>query len=338
MGRWVNPSSMTLILMRRNDAVKIVLRNPLVWFARRTLAGAAVIWAAATFAFLIQCLLPGDRAQIIINIRSGNVGPAPPTELAAINAQYGFDQPLAVQYTKYIWNILHGDLGESYLQHRPVAGIITEQIGPTIVLAFAALLTAWAIAILTTLLIAGRDNAWSKLLGGAQVFLATVPPYWLATILLVVFAVNLRIFPVVGESSPMGLVLPTLALALELSGFIGQVVLNEFTRVLEQPFVTSARARGMSDFGVRLHHVLRHAVLPAITLSGWALGRLLSGAILIEVVFARQGLGGVLVAATSSRDVPIVSGAVLISAGLFVLVSVIVDLAYRMLDPRIKLT
>ncbi|WP_456797475.1 ABC transporter permease [Bradyrhizobium sp. USDA 4473] len=318
--------------------MKLVLRNPLVWFARRILAGAVVVWAAATFAFLIQCLLPGDRAQIIINIRSGNVGPAPPTELAAINAQYGFDRPLVVQYAKYIWNILHGDLGDSYLQHRPVAEIIAEQIGPTIVLAFAALLTAWAIAILTTLLIAGRDNAWSKLLGAAQVFLATVPPYWLATILLVVFAVNLRIFPVVGESSPMGLVLPTLALALELSGFFGQVVLNEFTRVLEQPFVTSARARGMSDFGVRLHHVLRHAVLPAIILSGWALGRLLSGAILIEVVFARQGLGGVLVAATSSRDVPIVSGAVLISAGLFVLVSVIVDLAYRMLDPRIKLT
>nr|WP_209946084.1 ABC transporter permease [Bradyrhizobium elkanii] len=324
--------------MKGNEAVKLVAKNPLVWFARRILSGVVVVWAAATFAFLMQCLLPGDRAQIIINVRSGNVGPAPPAELAAVNAQYGFDQPLVVQYAKYIWLILHGDLGESYQQHRPVVGIIAEQIGPTIVLAIAALLTAWAIAILATLLIAGRDNIWSKLLSGAQIFLATVPPYWLATILLVVFAVNLRIFPVVGESTAMGLVLPTLALALELSGFFGQVVLNEFTRVLEQPFVTSARARGMSDFGVRLHHVLRHAALPGITLSGWALGKLLSGAILIEIVFARQGLGGVLVAATSSRDVPIVSGAVLISAGLFVLLSVIVDLAYRMLDPRMKLT
>ncbi len=324
--------------MNGNEAVKRIARNPLVWFARRILSGAAVVWAAATFAFLIQCLLPGDRAQIIINVRSGNVGSAAPAELASINAQYGFDQPLVVQYANYIWRMLHGDLGESYQQHRPVAGIIAEQIGPTIALALAALLMAWIIAILTTLLIAGRDNIWSKLLSGAQIFLATVPPYWLATILLVVFAVNLRIFPVVGENSPMGLVLPTLALALELSGFFGQVVLNEFTRVLEQPFVTSARARGMSDLGVRLHHVLRHAALPGITLSGWALGKLLSGAILIEVVFARQGLGGVLVAATSSRDVPIVSGAVLISAGLFVLVSLIVDLAYRMLDPRMELT
>ncbi len=329
---------MTLISTRRNDTVKVVSHNPLVWFARRILSGVAVVWAAATFTFLVQCLMPGDRAQIVINVRSGDVGPAPAAELATINAKYGFDQPLAVQYGKYILRILHGDLGESYQQHRPVAAIIAEQIGPTIVLAIAALLMAWVIAILTTLLIAGRDNIWSKLLSGAQIFLATAPPYWLATILLVVFAVNLRIFPVVGESSPMGLVLPTLALALELSGVFGQVVLNEFTRVLEQPFVTSARTRGMSDFGVRLHHVLRHAALPGVTLSGWALGKLLSGAILIEIVFARQGLGGVLVAATSSRDVPIVSGAVLISAGLFVTVSMIVDLSYRMLDPRIRLT
>ncbi|WP_225144518.1 MULTISPECIES: ABC transporter permease [unclassified Bradyrhizobium] len=156
--------------------------------------------------------------------------------------------------TANTYYVLHGDLGESYQQHRPVAAIIAEQIGPTIVLAIAALLMAWVIAILTTLLIAGRDNIWSKLLSGAQIFLATAPPYWLATTMPVVFAVNLRIFPVVGESSPMGLVLPTFALALELSGFFGQVVLNEFTRVLEQPFVTSARTRGMSDFGVRLHH------------------------------------------------------------------------------------
>ncbi|SCB31770.1 peptide/nickel transport system permease protein [Bradyrhizobium shewense] len=329
---------MTLISMTGSDAVRIVAHHPIVWFARRIFSGVVVVWAAATFAFLIQCVLPGDRAQIIINVTSGNVGPASSAELAAINAKYGFDQPLAVQYGKYILQILHGDLGESYQQHRPVAAIIAEQIGPTIVLAIAALLIAWLIAILTTLFIAGRDNIWSKLLNDTQVFLATVPPYWLATILLVLFAVKLGIFPVIGGNSPIGLVLPTLALALELSGFFGQVVQNEFTRVLEQPFVTSARARGMSDFGVRLRHVLRHAALPGITLSGWALGKLLSGAILIEVVFARQGLGGVLVAATSSRDVPIVSGAVLISAALFVLASIIVDLTYRVVDPRINLT
>ncbi|MDA9537038.1 ABC transporter permease [Bradyrhizobium sp. CCBAU 21362] len=318
--------------------VNLAAHNPAVWLVRRFLSGAIVVWASASFTFLIQCLLPGDRGQIIFSVRSGNVGEAPAAELAAINAKYGFDQPLAIQYAKYIWGILHGDLGQSYQQHRPVLEIIAEQIGPTIVLAIAALVAAWVIAILTTLFAAGRDNIWAKLLSGMQVFLATLPPYWLATILLVVFAVQLRVFPVVGGNSAMGLVLPTLALALELSGFFGQVVLHEFTRVLDQPFVTSARARGMGDLGVRFRHVLRHAALPGITLSGWALGKLLSGAILIEAVFARQGLGGVLVAATSSRDVPVVSGAVLISAGLFVVASLVVDLTYRLVDPRIKLT
>ncbi|WP_245315308.1 ABC transporter permease [Bradyrhizobium neotropicale] len=171
-----------------------------------------------------------------------------------------------------------------------------------------------------------------------QVLFATLPPYWLATILLVVFAIELRIFPVAGGDSPIALVLPTLALALELSGFFGQVVISEFSCVLEQPFVTSARMRGMSDLGVRFRHVLRHAALPGITLSGWALGKLLSGAVLVEAVFARQGLGGVLVTATSTRDVPVVSGVILVSAGLFVLTSTVVDLAYGIVDPRIKLT
>nr|WP_249809426.1 MULTISPECIES: ABC transporter permease [unclassified Bradyrhizobium] len=301
------------------------------------MSAAATVWAAATFTFLVQCLLPGDRAQIILNVVSGNVGAAPRQELAAINAKYCFDQPIFLQYAKYISGILQGDLGQSYHQHRPVTAIIAEQIGPTVLLAVAALLTAWVITILTTVFAAGRDNFWAKLLSGMQVLLATVPPYWLATILLVVFAVQLRIFPVVGGNSAIGLILPTLALALELSGLFGQVVTSEFTRLLELPFVTSARTRGMGDLGVRFRHVLRHAALPAITLSGWAFGKLLSGAVLIEAVFARQGLGGVLVAATATRDVPVVSGVILVSAGLFVIVSVTVDFAYSIVDPRIKL-
>lgn len=318
--------------------VNIAAHKWIGWLAGRLVSAASVVWLAATFTFLVQCLLPGDRAQIIINMISGNVGDAPPGELAVVNAKYGFDQPLVLQYAKYIWGILHGDLGQSYQQHRPVVDIIAEQIGPTIILALAALIAAWVIAILTTVLIAGRDNMWSTLLSGMQVFLATVPPYWLATILLVVFAVQLRMFPVIGGNSPIGLVLPTIALALELSGCFGQIVRSEFTRVLEQPFVMSSRARGMGELGVRLRHVLRHAALPGITLSGWAIGKLLSGAILIEAVFARQGLGGVLVAATSSRDVPVVSGAILISAGLFAITSMVVDLTYRIVDPRIKTT
>lgn len=112
---------------------------------------------------------------------------------------------------------------------------------------------------------------------------------------------------------------------------------DEFSRVLEQPFVTSSRTRGMSDFGVRLRHVLRHAALPGVTLSGWAIGKLFSGAVLIEAVFARPGIGGILVAATSARDVPLVSGVIVVTAALYVVANLLVDRAYPLIDPRIKL-
>ncbi|WP_439396731.1 ABC transporter permease [Bradyrhizobium sp. PMVTL-01] len=317
------------------NAVKTI-GNRSFWLARRLLSGLIVVWAAATFTFFVQFLMPGERAQIIFNANTGNVGEIPRDQLLAINARYGFDQPLIVQYEKYIRDVMHGDLGQSYVQYQPVTDLIARQIGPTIALAFAAMLTAWIITITTTVLFAGRDNIWSKALGGFQVFLATLPPYWLGTILLVVFAIQLRFFPVVGGNTLMGLVLPTMALALEIYGFLGQAVLSEFTRVLDQPFITSSRMRGTGDFSVRLRHALRHAALPGITLSGWIIGKLLSGAVLIEAVFGRQGLGGVLVAATSTRDVPVVSGVVLVSAALFVATSLIVDFTVQLVDPRMK--
>lgn len=306
-----------------------------LWLARRVLSGVLVVWAAATFTFFMQFLMPGERAQIIFNSNNGNVGEIPPEQLLAINAKHGFDQPILVQYGRYIWGILHGDLGLSYFQYQPVTHLIGEQIGSTIALAFAALITSWIFTVVTTVLFAGRDNIGSKVLSGLQVFLATLPPYWLATILLVVFAIQLRWFPVVGGNTLMGLVLPTLALALEIYGFLGQSVMSEFTRVLDQPFITSSRMRGVGDFRVRLTHGLRNAALPGVTLSGWLIGKMLSGAVLIEAVFGRQGLGVVLVAATSSRDVPVVSGVILVSAALFVLSSLIVDVIYRIIDPRI---
>lgn len=308
------------------------------WFFWRSLGALGALWAAASFAFVLQSLMPGDRATLIINMAAGNLTTPSVAEIAAINARYGFDASLPVQYLRYLWALLHGDFGVSYQQHKPVLDLIAAQILPTVTLAVSALATAWVIAVLVTVTSTGRDNWFSKAASSAQVVLATVPPYWIGTILLVVFAVELRWFPVEGKNSLLGLVLPTLSLALPLAGYLGQVLQDEFARVLEQPFVTSARTRGMGDLGVRWRHVLRHAVLPGVTLSGWAVGKLFSGAVLIEAVFARQGLGSILVSATSARDVPLVTGVVLISAAIYVATNLLVDRTYRAIDPRIKLT
>ncbi len=303
---------------------------------RRLLAGVGVLWAAATFTFVVQALLPGDRATLIINQAAGNLTDSTSAEIAAVNAKYGFDVPLWAQYLRYIGGLARGDLGTSYQQHKPVLDIVAAQIWPTVALTLTSLAAAWAVALVLTVAAAGRDGLVARLFGTLQIVLATLPPYWLGTILLVVFAVQLRIFPVEGGTSLAGLVLPTTSLALPLAGFLGQVLQDEFARVLEQPFVLSARARGMGDLGVRLRHVLRHAALPGITLSGWAVGRLFSGAVLIEAVFARPGIGGVLVTATQARDIPLVSGIVTICAALYVVTNLAVDWAYGIVDPRIK--
>jgi peptide/nickel transport system permease protein len=279
--------------------------------------------------------MPGDRSTMITNTQAGNLQNPSAEELAAMDAKFGFDQSVVGQYVDYITGLAKGDLGTSYQQFAPVSEIISAQIGPTIVLTVSALILAWIIALTVTVFGSGRGNAWSKVAEGFQIVTAALPPYWIGMILLVVFAVELAIFPVEGGSSLIGLVLPAVTLAIPLSGFIGQVTQDEFTRVLDQPFVISSRTRGSSDRRVRWVHVLRHAILPAVTLSGWALGALFSSAVLVEAVFSRPGIGGILVQATNGRDIPLVTGVIIVSAAVYIVANLLVDLAYRFIDPRL---
>lgn len=302
----------------------------------RVLGALGVLWAAATFTFFVQSVLPGDRATLILNQETGQTIHRTATELAPINARYGFQDSLITQYLHYLRGLLHGDLGVSYQLKEPVTRLIADQVGPTLLLTVTALALAWAIALVLVIATARRRRSVSSLASGFEVFSAGLPHYWLGVILLVVFAINLKWFPVEGGTGLSGLVLPATTLAIPLAGFLGQVTRDEFEKLLDQPFVTSARARGMSDLGVRLRHALRHAVLPAITLSGWALGALFSGAVVVELVFARPGLGQVLVSAASARDIPLVSGVVMLVALIYVVANLLVDLAYTLVDPRLK--
>jgi peptide/nickel transport system permease protein len=304
--------------------------------ALRVLGALGVLWAAATFTFFVQSVLPGDRATLILNQETGQTIHRSATELAPINARYGFEDSLLTQYWHYLSGLVHGDLGRSYQLKEPVSRLIADQVGPTLLLTVTALALAWAIALVLVIATARRRRPLSSLASSFEVFTAGLPHYWLGVILLVVFAINLQWFPVEGGTGLSGLVLPATTLAIPLAGFLGQVTRDEFEQLLDQPFVTSARARGMSDLGVRLRHTLRHAVLPAITLSGWALGALFSGAVVVELVFARPGLGQVLVSAASARDIPLVSGVVMLVALLYVVANLLVDLAYTLVDPRLK--
>jgi peptide/nickel transport system permease protein len=185
-------------------------------------------------------------------------------------------------------------------------------------------------------LTAGRGPRVGALGALVDVVAAGLPAYWLGIILLLVFGLGLRWFPVIGGTGVNGLILPALTLAIPLAGFMSQSTRTEFERALEQPFVISARMRGMSDAGVRLRHVLRHAIIPAVTLSGWALGATLSGAVIVESIFSRPGIGNVLVTAVSSQDLPVVVGIVTLVAVVYVVANLIVDIVYTVVDPRLK--
>ena len=297
-----------------------------------------VLWGAATVAFFAQLALPGDRATVILNIRAGQPQERTPEELAQINAEFGLDRPLIVQYADYLLGLVRGDLGTSYQQFRPVAEVIGEQLGATVVLSVTAILFSWVLMVAWVTLTAGRGPRVGAVGSLADVVAAGLPAYWLGIILLLVFALGLGWFPVIGGTGVEGLILPALTLAIPLAGFMSQSTRAEFERALEQPFVLTARMRGMGDWGVRLRHVLRHAALPAVTLSGWALGATLSGAVIVESIFSRPGIGKILVTAVDSRDLPVVIGIVTLVAVFYVVANLLVDLAFTLLDPRLEAT
>ena len=302
---------------------------------RKIVSALVVLWGAATVAFLAQLALPGDRATAILNVRAGQSHQRTPQELAPIRAEFGLDHSVLQQYWDYIRGLVVGDFGTSYQQFRPVTAIIGEQLGSTVILSITAILISWVLMIVWVTLTAGRGPRVGAIGSLLDVTAAGLPAFWLGIILLLVFALGLRWFPVIGGTGVNGLILPALTLAIPLAGFMGQSTRAEFERALDQPFVVSARMRGMGDWGIRIRHVLRHASIPAVTLSGWALGATLSGAVTVELIFSRPGIGSVLVSAVTQQDLPVVVGIVTLIALFYVLANMLVDIVYTLIDPRL---
>jgi peptide/nickel transport system permease protein len=303
------------------------------WVLLRVAGGVFVLWAAATLTFFGLRLIPGDPAQAILG---GPGSQASAEALAQVRADYGLDQPLFAQYLAQLGRLLSGDLGTSYSLKSPVATIIGEQIGGTLLLAALALGVAWAIA-LGLAVWSTRGGRVAAAVGSTlEIVAAAVPHFWLATVLVLIFSTALRWLPAVSTAGPAGLVLPVLTLALPLAGFLGQVMRESVLNALDAPFTLSARARGESESGVRWRHVLRHGALPGIALSGWAFGWLISGAVVVETIFARPGLGRTLLNAVQLRDVPLVVGVVLVVALAYVVMTVLTDAATRLADPRVR--
>ncbi|MBB5874135.1 peptide/nickel transport system permease protein [Allocatelliglobosispora scoriae] len=299
--------------------------------ARRLATAAVVLWAAATAAYLALLLAPGSTVDSIIGD-----GADTPEIRAQIIAEWHLDRPEIVQYATYLLRAAQGDLGRSYQLQRPVSDVIGAQLLPTLKLALAAVAIAVVIAVVVAVVTAGRRPWLRRASSTTELVLVSTPTFLIGLILLNIFSFRLGLFPVSGDRDLSALVLPAITLALPIGSLLAQVLRDGIERALDEPFVVTARARGVRETAVLARHALRHALLPAVTLTGWLFGVLIGGTVIIEQVFGRPGIGQVTLLAVSTKDMPVVLAVVVLSAAVYVALSTAADLAYLLIDPRLR--
>lgn len=302
------------------------------WLARRLLLSVFVVFGAATAAFGALRLIPGDPVQVML----GGATTPDPVVTAQVRHELGFDRPFLVQYGMFLGRLVRGDLGRSYQLQESVNNVIADNLWPTAELALTGFALAFVVGFALAVATAGRWPVLGWISSGVELVLISVPGFWAGILLLTAFSFKLSLFPAAGGSGIGGLVLPAVTLALGMVGVFAQVLRDGLVRALDEPFVLSARARGTGETMVRVRHAFRHALISVITLAGWLLGALLGGAVIIETVFSRPGLGRILAAAIENRDFPVVTGIVVVSGLMFTLINLAVDLLYQLIDPRLR--
>ena len=290
----------------------------------------AVLWGAATLAFLAFRVIPGDPVSVML-------GPQAQVSDAvkdSIRAELGLDRPPLEQYAAFIGRLAQGDLGESYQLRMPVAEVIGRQLGATLQLSAVALVIAVVLALTVTVLVRGRLGR--ALAAGVELVVLSSPVFWIGLVLLSVFAFGLGWFPVSGARNPATIVLPAVTLALPVAALLSQVLRDGLVQAERMPFAETVRARGAGPSWFTVRHGLRHGGAGAITLAAYLTGSVLGGAVLVETVFARPGLGRITLSAISNRDLPVITGIILLSALVFVCVNIVVELLHPLIDPRLR--
>ena len=296
----------------------------------RILTSLAVVFGAITLVFLILHWLPGDPAELIAG------EDASPETVHRVRQQLGTDKPMGEQYIAYLAALARGDLGQSYVSREPVAQRLAAQFPATATLTLLGCVVALAVGVSLGVLSARHAGRWlDQLIQTLALWLHSMPGFWLGILLILVFSVMLGWLPVIGNT-PAAMVLPVAALGLVVSVPIMRMVRDGMLEGLHEPFVTTLRAKGLGEARIFYVHVLRNALIPTVTLLGVAVGELLSGAVIIETLFARQGIGRITVEAITQKDIPVVQGAILIASVTFVAVNLLVDISYTLIDPRVR--
>jgi peptide/nickel transport system permease protein len=309
------------------------------YLLRRVLAAIPVMGVVALFVFLLLRLTPGDPAAILAGDN------ATPEQLARIRTSLGLNEPLYTQFFTWIGKLLHGDLGTSLISNQPVLKLIGQRIEPSVAIAISTIILSVLIAVPLGVIAAWKRGTWiDRFVMGLSVIGFSVPVFVIGYVLIQLFAIDLRWLPVQGYRSIAAgfgpflerLVLPTLTLSFIYIALIARMTRAAMLDVLGEDYVRTARAKGIGEAGVLLRHALRNAAVPVITVIGTGFALLISGVVVTESVFNLPGIGRLTVDAVLGRDYPVIQGLILLTSGVYLAVNLLIDVAYTLLDPRIR--
>ena len=303
----------------------------LTYVGRRLLAAIPTLWGVATAVFIMARLLPGDPARAIAGVLASQ------DQVDRLRQQLGLDQPLPVQYLDYMGSLAHLDLGTSAHFGDPVTAEIASRLPYTAELALAAMAFAVVLGVAGGTVAALRRNTVIDVaISAVSVLGISMPAYWLGLMLIVLFAIELRLLPAAGADSPSSVVLPAITLGMLSVGLIARMTRSSLLEVLGQDYVRTARAKGVAPARVVVVHALRNALVPILTAIGLQFGALMGGAVITESVFGWPGVGRLLLDSISARDYPMIQGLVLLFAVTYIVVNLLVDLLYFVVDPRVR--
>ena len=298
-----------------------------------------VMLIVAALVFFITRLAPGDPAAVMLGEQ------ATAADIAQLRASYGLDKPLPVQFVLWLSELAKGNLGQSIFLQRPVTQALLERAEPTFFLTLFSIAIAMLIGVPCGIAAAvWRGKAVDQAFSGFAMLGASIPSFWLGLIMMQIFAVSLGWFPVAGYGDPgvplsnrlHHLILPSIVLGLVNSALILRFTRASMLDALGEDHIRTARAKGVSEFRVVLHHALRNALIPVITVVGLTFALLIGGAIVTETVFGLPGIGNLVVSAVLRRDYPVIQGALLVISGIYVLINFVIDLLYAAVDPRVR--
>ncbi|UOQ59717.1 ABC transporter permease [Leucobacter rhizosphaerae] len=313
--------------MSGSSTGSVLLRGVL----RRCAGAVVVLWAAITVTFVGIRAMPGSVEDVVLGIHANEPGLR-----EQVRASLGLDEPVILQYFAYLGRVITGDFGRSYVLRADVSDVVFSQLGPTLQLAGAALLSAllvvWIVAVTTS----GGSARSERALSLAELLAICLPTFWVGSLLIMWFSFGIKLFPASGADGLSALVLPTITLLLPLAGVLSQFMREEIGRQLRMPYIVSARSRGISEFRLRNVHLVPHAAVTTLTVAGTLFGSLIGGAVIVETVFGRPGLGRVALSAVGAQDTPVILAVVVLITTAYVVISTVVDLIALAIDPRLR--